>query len=158
MPKATPLAGIDDLRPDPHNANKGTDRGRAMVAKSLEECGAGRSILADRDGTVIAGNKTLEAARKLGLPVRVIETDGEELVVVRRTDLSIGEEKGRRLAYLDNKASEIGLDWDMEQALADLAAEQTGRTCYGMELEPKYVAVTLERLAGLGLEPTLLEG
>lgn len=126
MPKAVPLTGIDALRLDPHNANKGTDRGRAMVAASLEECGAGRSILADKDGTVIAGNKTLEAARKLGLPVRVVETNGEELVVVRRTDLSIDEERGRR--------------------------------CYGLELDPRYAAVVLERMSGLGLEATLLEG
>ncbi len=36
-----------------------------------------------------------------------------------------------------------------------VAAEQTGRACYGMELEPKYVAVALERLAGMGLAPRL---
>jgi len=34
-----------------------------------------------------------------------------------------------------------------------LAAEQTGRIGYGMEIEPKYVAVTLQRLADMGLEP-----
>ena len=39
-----------------------------------------------------------------------------------------------------------------------VAAEQEGRICYGMEIEPKYMAVTLERLAGLGLEPQLGEG
>lgn len=38
-----------------------------------------------------------------------------------------------------------------------VACEQTGRTGYGMEIEPKYVAVTLERLAGMGLEPRLVE-
>ena len=38
-----------------------------------------------------------------------------------------------------------------------VAAEQEGRICYGMEIEPKYVAVTLERLASLGLEPQLGE-
>lgn len=38
-----------------------------------------------------------------------------------------------------------------------VAAEQLGRICYGMEIEPKYVAVTLERLAGMGLEPRLAE-
>jgi DNA modification methylase len=27
-----------------------------------------------------------------------------------------------------------------------VAAEQLGRICYGMEIEPKYVAVTLERI------------
>jgi len=36
-----------------------------------------------------------------------------------------------------------------------VAAEQLGRICYGMEIEPKYVAVTLERMAGMGLEPKL---
>jgi len=37
-----------------------------------------------------------------------------------------------------------------------VAAEQLGRRCYGMEIEPKYVAVTLERMAAMGLEPRLL--
>jgi len=36
-----------------------------------------------------------------------------------------------------------------------VAAEQEGRICYGMELEPKYVAVTLERMLSLGLNPVL---
>ena len=121
-------AAPDDLRLDPHNANKGSDRGREMVAASLQECGAGRSILADRDGVVIAGNKTLEAARKLGLPVRVVESDGRELVVVRRNDLDLAkDEKARRLAYLDNRASELGLEWDVEQLLGGLGGRRRSR-------------------------------
>jgi DNA modification methylase len=39
-----------------------------------------------------------------------------------------------------------------------VAAEQLGRICYGMEIEPKYVAVTLERMSGMGLEPKLVGG
>jgi DNA modification methylase len=35
------------------------------------------------------------------------------------------------------------------------AAELTGRLCRGLEIAPKYVAVALERLAGMGLEPRL---
>jgi DNA modification methylase len=38
-----------------------------------------------------------------------------------------------------------------------VAAEQLGRVCYGIEIEPKYVAVALERMAGMGLK-TELEG
>jgi DNA modification methylase len=38
-----------------------------------------------------------------------------------------------------------------------VAAEQTERTGYAMELEPKYVAVALERMTGMGLEPRLTE-
>ena len=37
-----------------------------------------------------------------------------------------------------------------------VAAEQTGRICYGMEICEKYCAVTLERMAGMGLEPVLV--
>jgi site-specific DNA-methyltransferase (adenine-specific)/modification methylase len=37
-----------------------------------------------------------------------------------------------------------------------VACEQTGRRGYGMEIEPKYCAVTLERLAGMGLSPELV--
>ena len=37
-----------------------------------------------------------------------------------------------------------------------VAAEQTGRSCRAIEIEPKYVAVILERLAGMGLEPRLV--
>ena len=38
-----------------------------------------------------------------------------------------------------------------------VAAEQLRRVCYGMEIAPEYVAVTLERLAQMGLEPKLIE-
>jgi site-specific DNA-methyltransferase (adenine-specific) len=37
-----------------------------------------------------------------------------------------------------------------------VAAEQTGRLCRAIEIAPKYVAVALERLAALGLEPRLV--
>lgn len=36
-----------------------------------------------------------------------------------------------------------------------VAAEQLGRTCYAMEIEPKYVAVCLERLSKMGLDARL---
>jgi DNA modification methylase len=36
-----------------------------------------------------------------------------------------------------------------------VAAQQLGRICYGMEIEPKYVAVTLERMSDMGLTPEL---
>jgi DNA modification methylase len=37
-----------------------------------------------------------------------------------------------------------------------VAAEQTGRRCYGIEIEPKYCAVILERMSGMGLTPRLV--
>lgn len=80
-----PITQLADLTLDPENANRGTPRGTALLATSLRQYGAGRSIVADRDGVVLAGNKTLQAAKDLGLGVRVVETTGDELVVVQRT-------------------------------------------------------------------------
>lgn len=39
-----------------------------------------------------------------------------------------------------------------------VAAEQLSRRCYAMEIEPKYVAVALQRLADMGLTPERVDG
>lgn len=115
---------MSDLKLDQHNANKGTERGRELLEQSVTELGAGRSILSDKNGQIIAGNKTLEAARKAGLKVRIVPTNRDELVVVQRTDLDLSDVTGeaRRLAYLDNRVAEIDLAWDAEVIAEDVAA------------------------------------
>ena len=52
----------------------------------------------------------------------------------------------------------IVLDGFLGSGTTMVAAEQLGRICYGMEIEPKYVAVALERMAGMGFEPKLVTG
>lgn len=115
---------IDDLQPDVSNANKGTERGRYMVEASLRDVGAGRSIVVDKHGRVIAGNKTLEAWADVGGEIEVVRTDGKKLVVVQREDLDLSDDTGaaRKLAYFDNRAGEVGLEWDAEELLASLNA------------------------------------
>jgi hypothetical protein len=114
---------LTDLTQDDRNANAGTERGRAMVEESLRRFGAGRSILVDRNGNIIAGNTTHEAAIDIGLTDAVIvRTDGRRLVVVMREDLDADSPAGRALAVADNRTSEVGLSWDPE-VLAALAAD-----------------------------------
>lgn len=154
MPKR--ITKIDDLTPDSANANAGTPRGRYMLEQSLRETGAGRSIVADREGRIIAGNKTVEVAEALDLPVRVVETDGSELVIVQRTDLDLadGEDKrARKLAYYDNRAGETGLSWDAAQIAADL---EGGLDLSGMFREEELSAL-LERAADGMLAPEFKE-
>lgn len=99
---------------DPQNANKGTVRGRGMVERSLQQYGAGRSILISADDVALAGNKTLETARELGIPVHVIESDGTTLYAIKRTDLPYDDPRARELAIADNQSSAVGLSWDAE--------------------------------------------
>lgn len=116
MSETKRIESINDLTQDHANANRGTSRGAMMLRASIERNGAGRSVVADKNGRLIAGNKTAEAARDAGLPVRVVQTDGSELVIVQRTDLDLLDPRGkaRELAFADNRVGEVNLDWSPE--------------------------------------------
>jgi hypothetical protein len=116
---------ITDYIPDMSNANAGTERGLQMVEDSLQQDGVGRSIVADGQDRIPAGNKTLEAAMNAGIEdVIEIETDGRALIVHKRSDWNLSDPQGaaRRYAYRDNRASELSLTWDETQIMADLDA------------------------------------
>lgn len=116
---------IAELQLDEHNANLGTDRGRKLLAESLHDLGAGRSILLDKEGRIIAGNKTVEGAREVGIEdVIIVRTTGDQLVAVQRDDLDLenGDGRARRLAYADNRIAEVDLEWDIEQVTKDIEA------------------------------------
>ena len=114
---------LSELTPDHSNANRGTERGRYALEASLRKYGAGRSILVDRLGRIIAGNKTAETAADVGIDdVIVVQTDGRQVVAVQRTDLDLDSNEARELAYADNRVGQLDLDFDPAQILADLNA------------------------------------
>lgn len=97
---------MEDIKLDPKNFRIHNDRNKNIIRKSLEDCGAGRSVLIDKENYLIAGNGVYEEAKALGIPVRVIETNGRELVVVKRTDLSLDDDRRKLLALADNHTSD----------------------------------------------------
>jgi hypothetical protein len=141
---------VSDYTPDQSNANKGTERGQYLIDTSVESVGLARSIVAANDDTIPAGNKTLQAALDAGVEdVIEVETNGNALVVVKRTDWpTVDSEAARQYAYLDNRASEVGLAWDAEQVLRDLDS--------GVELSGMFRDDELEDLlAGMDAVPIL---
>ena len=109
-------ANIEELVYDDHNFNQHTAEGMELLEKSIRENKFGRSILIDKDNRIIAGNGIVEAATKTGTKkIRVIETDGDELIAVKRKDLSLDSQEGRRLALADNATSAANLKWDEKE-------------------------------------------
>lgn len=107
---------INDLIQDAHNFNKHTEGGKKMLQKSIQENGLGRSILVDKNNNIIAGNATAETAKSLGnQKIKVVETNGTELVVVKRTDVEINSTIGRNLALADNAVASADLDWNFQE-------------------------------------------
>lgn len=106
---------IEQLIPDNKNFNKGTEFGQHLIENSLRKFGAGRSILLDKNNRIIAGNKTVENAVNIGLEdVIVVETSGNQIVAVKRTDIDLDSAKGRELALADNATGKANLAWDEE--------------------------------------------
>jgi hypothetical protein len=135
-------AKVADLIPDPENANAGTEYGQALLEESIRDLGLGRSVLVDRNNILIAGNKTHETAGALGLEnALIVETDGSQLVVVRRTDLDLREDEGgeaRRMSYADNRVGQLNLSFDSEQLL-----EHYRR---GLDLKPFWTDAEMKRI------------
>jgi len=110
------VARIKDLQPDPHNFRKHTAENIGMLVDSLQETGAGRSILIDENKQIIAGNGVVEAAPAAGIEkVRIIHAEPNELIAVQRTGLTPLQKK--RMALFDNRTQELS-SWE-QQALAE---------------------------------------
>jgi DNA modification methylase len=92
---------------DKKNVRTHPDANKAAIKNSLSSLGAGRSILIDADDVLIAGNGVFEQAEALGIPVKVIETNGKELIAVKRTDLYADDEKRQALAIADNRLTDL---------------------------------------------------
>lgn len=97
---------MTNIKFDAHNYRTHDEKNLKLIKKSLKELGAGRSIVIDSEGEIIAGNATYKQAQELGLPVQVVETDGKRLIVVKRTDLKTQDKKRKKLALADNSTSD----------------------------------------------------
>lgn len=104
---AVPIA---DLKPLPGNPRRGDVD---AVMRSYEQFGQRKPIVARRDGTIIAGNHQLEAAKRLGW---------ESIAVVRVDD---DDKTAKAYALADNRVGELG-GYDDDALLALL--EDVGDT------------------------------
>lgn len=109
---------MTEIKFDKRNYRKHGEKNKNLINKSLVECGAGRSILVDNNNEIIAGNGVYEQAQALGIKTRVVETKGDELVVVKRLDINSDDEKRKKLAVLDNSTSDSS-EFDMELLASD---------------------------------------
>lgn len=106
---------ISDLKPDDKNANKHSHYGMSLLERGIKRNGLGRSILISADDEIIAGNGVTEVAGTLGIKnVRVVETDGTEIIAVKRIDIKSGTKKFHDMALSDNGISKQNIVIDIE--------------------------------------------
>ncbi len=150
---------ITELKQDPDNANDGTERGLSMLGDSLSNVGLGRGVLMDKNGILLAGNKTQESAVDHGFEDAIIvHTNGRELVVTQRDDLDLlsedpkERERARRAAYYDNRVGQIDLSWNPAQILRDSQNPDLNGIVNTMFSEKELTDI-LNKLEGSAKEP-----
>lgn len=119
---------IDDILPDPNNANKHTQRGHGLVENSIRRRGVGRGILAAGKNTekpvIMAGNLTHEKARDAGIDeVVFVHTTGNQLVVTVRDDLDPISPEAIALGLEDNESSKQSYNLDVDLVAAMSAGD-----------------------------------
>lgn len=103
-----PLAvPVSSLKLDEQNARRHPKTNIAALTESLRRFGQQKPIVITPDGTVIAGNGLLAAAKKLGW----------KYVAATRTDLK--DRKARAYALADNRTNELS-SWDEQILLAQI--------------------------------------
>lgn len=110
----TETVPIDSLSPDPANARKHDERNLAAIRDSLRAFGQQKPIVVDQREVVIAGNGTLEAAKRLGWT---------EIAIVRTT---LDQTQATAFGIADNRTAELA-EWDDEvlRSLLDSMDDET---------------------------------
>jgi ParB-like chromosome segregation protein Spo0J len=116
---------IRDLTPDPENARLHDDKNLKAIQGSLKEFGQRKPIVITAAGVIVAGNGTVEAAKRLGwTEIEAVRVPG---------DWTPNQIKAFALA--DNRTAELAA-WDiqvLDQQLWDLEQEELDVTLLGFE-------------------------
>jgi ParB-like chromosome segregation protein Spo0J len=102
---------IGTLKPDPANARKHSKRNLDAIAESLRQFGQQRAAVIRSDGTVLAGNGMLDAARALGWTQVSVTVVPDEWT----------DDQARAYALADNRAGELA-EWDTAVLAEHLAS------------------------------------
>jgi len=113
------------FRPQRVNANKHTERGIALLEKSIQKDGWIGAITVAADGETFDGSARLETVGAVmgeSEPI-VVDVDGTRPVILRRTDIESSDDpRAKRLAVAANAIASA--DWNPDgPLLAALAAE-----------------------------------
>jgi site-specific DNA-methyltransferase (adenine-specific) len=116
---------IADLTPDPQNARQHDDKNLKAIMGSLKEFGQRKPIVITEAGTIVAGNGTVEAAKRLGwLDIEVVRVPSDW------TDAQV-----KAFAIADNRTAELA-NWNQEvltSQLLELEAEGWELAEFGFE-------------------------
>jgi hypothetical protein len=120
------------IKLDKKNTNLHTDAGLELLDKSIDKVGIIESYTISNDGVVISGNARHEKiSAKISKEPIVIETDGTEAIIIKRTDIESNTKKFHEASILANTTAHknFNLDYDLIDEIVeefDIDIEEVG--------------------------------
>lgn len=106
---------LSNLIPDDRNNNKHTPYGMDLLEKSVNKVGIIESITVSNDDKIISGNARHEVIGKnFTKEALVIETDGTQPIIIKRTDIESDTKQFYEASILANTTSKKNIDFDNE--------------------------------------------
>ena len=106
---------LSSITPDDKNNNKHTAYGMDLLEKSVNKVGIIESITVSNDDKIISGNARHEVIGKnFEKEALVIETDGTQPIVIKRTDIESDTKQFYEASILANTTAKKNIDFDME--------------------------------------------
>jgi hypothetical protein len=111
------------IKLDKRNTNKHTPQGLELLDKSIDQVGVIESYTISNDGVVISGNARHEKiSQKLSKEPIIVETDGTEPIIIKRTDIESNTKKFHEASILANTTAHKNFNLDIE-LIEDIAEE-----------------------------------
>lgn len=106
---------LSNIIPDDRNNNKHTAYGMDLLEKSVNKVGIIESITVSNDDKIISGNARHEVIGKnFDKEALVIETDGTQPIIIKRTDIESDTKKFYEASILANTTAKKNIDFDIE--------------------------------------------
>ena len=106
---------LSSITPDDKNNNKHTAYGMDLLEKSVNKVGIIESITVSNDDKIISGNARHEVIGKhFEKEALIIETDGTQPIVIKRTDIESNTKEFYEASILANTTAKKNIDFDME--------------------------------------------
>ena len=151
------------IKLDKRNTNLHTDAGLQLLDKSIDKVGIIESYTISNDGVVISGNARHEKiSAKISKEPIVIETDGTEAIIIKRTDIESNTKKFHEASILANTTAHknFNLDYDVIDEIVeefDIDIEEMGIEEVIKKIENSEEGDLIEIPKSLQIIPTILE-
>lgn len=106
---------LSSITPDDKNNNKHTAYGMDLLEKSVNKVGIIESITVSNDDKIISGNARHEIfGKNFTKEALVIETDGTQPIIIKRTDIESDTKQFYEASILANTTAKKNIDFDIE--------------------------------------------